>query len=314
MKTFDQINFKRIIIVAYRLPFKLVKKKNQNYAVQNSGGLVSAILSLSEKINIDNKKASKILWLGTGDPQLGDEDLNKHFDLFPIELPKKMDDKYYGGFCNNTIWPLFHYFPDRTIFENSHFDAYLAANTIFFERLKDLIQPGDFIWIHDYHLFLLPEMVRKSFPRANIGFFLHIPFPSFEVFRMLPRVWRETILRGLTGSDVVGFHTNDYTQNFIKSVKRTLGYKINQNFISVKTRLCKADAFPIGIDFDKFHDACISKKTIIHKNKLLKQLSGEKLIFSVDRLDYSKGFITGSRRLNAFLKDIQNGITRSCLI
>ena len=94
-------------------------------------------------------------------------------------------------------------------------------------------------------------MVRKSFPEADIGFFLHIPFPSFEVFRLLPRKWREMILTGMTGADVVGFHTNDYAQHFMKSVKRTLGYKIDRNFISVKNRLCKADAFPIGIDFNE---------------------------------------------------------------
>lgn len=297
MSTKGQIDFKRIIIVAYRLPFKLLRKKDKLNAVQNSGGLVSAILSLSEKMNIDNNMPSKILWVGTGDLQLGNENINDRFDLFPLEIPRKINEKFYGGFCNDTIWPLFHYFPQGTVYDNSYFDAYKIANNLFYERLKSLIRPGDFIWIHDYQLFFLPDMIRQSFPKANIGFFLHIPFPSFEVFRLFPRPWREAILTGMTGADIVGFHTNDYTQHFIKSVKRTLGYNVDQNLISIDSRLCKADAFPLGIDFDKFHNACFSTKTNNYKKKFLKNLSDKKLIFSVDRLDYSKGFIS---RLDAF--------------
>lgn len=297
MKTLDQIDFKRIIIVAYRLPFKLVRKKQKNYAVQNAGGLVSAILSLSEKMMRENSSAHKIIWVGTGVLQLGEQDLNNNFDLYPVEIPKRTDEKFYGGFSNNTIWPLFHYFPSRTVYDDSYFDAYSTANNMFFEKLRNLIKPGDFIWVHDYQLFLLPEMIRKEFPSASIGFFLHIPFPSFEIFRLFPRIWRESILTGMTGADVVGFHTNDYTQHFIKSVRRTLGYRVNQNFIYLENRLCKADAFPIGIDFDKFHDACMARKTYTQKKKIRNYLSDNKLIFSVDRLDYSKGFIY---RLNAF--------------
>lgn len=295
-------DFKRIIIAAYRLPFKLVKKKEEVFAVQNSGGLVSAILSLSERTNKDTGTKSKILWFGTGDPQLGKEDINPNFDLFPVEIPRKVNDKFYGGFCNDTIWPLFHYFPQETVYDRSYFEAYETANTLFFERLKEIIQPGDFIWIHDYQLFLLPEMVRRSFPAANIGFFLHIPFPSFEIFRLFPRPWREAILKGMIGADVIGFHTNDYTQHFLKSVKRTLGYNVNQNFISANGRVCKADAFPLGIDFDKFHNTGHSRKTKNQIKNLLNYLSDRILIFSVDRLDYSKGFIS---RLMAYEKFLQ---------
>jgi trehalose 6-phosphate synthase/phosphatase len=302
MKSLEQIDFKRIIIVAYRLPFKLVKKKNQYFAVQNAGGLVSAILSLSERMNLGKKVKSKILWVGTGDIHLGEKNINPNFDLYPVELSHRLDDKYYGGFCNNTIWPLFHYFPSRTVYDNSYFEAYVTATNQFLERLKSLIQPGDFVWIHDYQLFLLPELVRRSYPKANIGFFLHIPFPSFEIFRLLPKLWREAMLTGMTGADVVGFHTNDYAQHFLKSVKRTLGYRNNHNYISVNNRLCKADAFPIGIDFDKFHNTCSSNKTSIQKKKLQKDLSSYKLIFSVDRLDYSKGLLNRLRAYKHFLE------------
>ena len=302
MKTLNQFDFSRIIIVAYRLPFKLIRKKDKYYAVQNSGGLVSAILSLSEKIKSDKKTSSKIIWVGTGDLQLGKENLHPNFELFPVEIPRRLNEKYYGGFCNDTIWPLFHYFPSRTVYDNTYFDAYLTANNLFFRKVRDLIQPGDLVWIHDYQLFLLPGLLREAFPQADIGFFLHIPFPSFEMFRLLPRKWREIILKGMTGADVIGFHTSDYTQHFIKSVKRILGYKVDKNFISVADRLCKADSFPIGIDFDKFHDASFSQGTELYKKKIRSFLSDNKLIFSVDRLDYSKGLLNRLRAFERFLE------------
>lgn len=302
MKTFDKFEFKRIIVAAYRLPFKLLRKKEEFYPIQNSGGLVSAILSLSEKMNLDNSASSKILWAGTGDPQLGKINVYPGIELVPVEMPRKINDKYYGGFCNDTIWPLFHYFPTRTVYDTGYYNAYVTANNLFFQKLQKIIQPGDFVWIHDYQLFLLPDMIRRSFPKLDIGFFLHIPFPSFEMFRLLPRNWREAILKGMTGADVIGFHINDYTQYFLKSVKRTLGYKVDQNFVSINSRLCKADAFPIGIDFTKFHDACFSPKTNFQKNKIRKYIGDRKLIFSVDRLDYSKGFLFRLESYERFLE------------
>ena len=146
--------------------------------------------------------------------------------------------------------------------------------------------PGDFIWVHDYQLFLLPSLIRNAFSEItiNIGFFLHIPFPSSEIFRMLPNNWREAILKGLLGADLIGFHTNDYSQHFLKSVKRTLGFEIQQNYIHLENRIVKADDFPIGIDYNKFHNACSTPEVTKEKEKLRKTLAGRKLIFSVDRL------------------------------
>lgn len=291
MKTFSELSYNRLVIIAYRLPFKLVKKGNVNVAVQNAGGLVSAILSLSEKMNLSSDSDSKILWIGTGEKQLGMENINPKFDLLPVEIPDDVNDKYYGGFCNDTIWPLFHYFPSLTVYNPSYYEAYTISNQIFADSLKDVIKPGDFIWVHDYQLFHLPALIRSYFPDAKIGFFLHIPFPSSELFRHLPRLWRESIMKGILGADLIGFHTNDYAQHFIKSVKRILGYEIINNYITVEDRISKVDAFPIGIDFDKFHEACSLPKVLKEKERLKKQLNGNKLIFSVDRLDYTKGFL-----------------------
>lgn len=302
MKPFDKFDFKRIIIVAYRLPFKLIKKKDGFNVLQNSGGLVSAILSLSETMHSGGNRQSSIVWIGTGDPQLESAHISSNFRLLPVEIPPRVNENYYGGFCNGTIWPLFHYFPSRTIYEKKYFRDYVAANELFMKRLEKVIKPGDFIWIHDYQLFLLPQMVRLKFPHARIGFFLHIPFPSYELFRLLPRQWRNEILTGMTGADVVGFHTNDYTQHFIKSVKRTLGFGVDQNLILVNNRLCKADVLPLGIDYNKFHDSTSFQKVNKQKKKLYKILSDKKLIFSVDRLDYSKGLINRVKAFERFIE------------
>jgi len=304
----NETQFKRLVIAAYRLPFKLSKAKKGYKAIQNSGGLVSAILALSENFKKSNAdlKNSKIVWAGIADelPEdvTSDSLENENFEILPVAIPEEVNNLYYGGFCNNLIWPLFHYFSTYAVFKTDYFKAYEEANLRFCEELIKTIKPGDFIWIHDYQLMMLPEMIRQRMPDATIGFFLHIPFPSFEIFRLLPRHWRESIIKGLLGADLVGFHTHDYTQNFIKSVKRTTGYDCPQNIIYTPNKLVKADAFPIGIDYDKFHDACLKKPVIAERGKLKGHLLEQKLIFSVDRLDYSKGLLLKLKGYETFLE------------
>lgn len=304
----NETQFKRLVIAAYRLPFKLSKTKNGYKAIQNSGGLVSAILALSENFKKSNAdlKNSKIVWAGIADglpdDVTSDNFENENFDILPVAIPSDVNDLFYGGFCNDLIWPLFHYFPTYAVFNNDYFKAYEDANLRFCEELVKTIKPGDYIWIHDYQLMLLPEMIRQRMPDVTIGFFLHIPFPSFEIFRLIPRHWREAVIKGLLGADLIGFHTHDYAQNFIKSVKRTTGFECQQNTIYTPNKIVKADAFPIGIDYDKFHDACLKKSVIAEKRKIKDHLSVQKLIFSVDRLDYSKGLLLKLKGYETFLE------------
>lgn len=304
----NETYFKRLVIAAYRLPFKFHKTKKGYKVVQNSGGLVSAILSLSENFKKSNSEGitSKIVWAGIAD-NLPDNFSskkfdNEYFDIAPVNIPQHLNDLYYGGFCNDLIWPLFHYFPSYSVFNSHYFQAYNEANSKFCDEIVRIIKPGDFIWVHDYQLMLLPEMIRKKVPDVTIGFFLHIPFPSFEIFRLMPRHWREAIINGILGADLIGFHTHDYTQHFIKSVKRTTGFECRQNIIYTPNKLVKADAFPIGIDYDKFHTACLDKFVLTEKQKIKNFLSGQKLIFSVDRLDYSKGLLLRLRGYETFLE------------
>jgi trehalose 6-phosphate synthase/phosphatase len=300
-------NIERLVIAAYRLPFKFSKTKSGMKAVQSTGGLVSAILALAEKfIKKDSQSASnKIVWAGVAEnlPNINPNEKleNDFFDIAPVTLTPELNDLFYGGFCNDLIWPLFHYFPSYSVFDNDYFDAYEKANELFCDELVKIIKPGDYIWIHDYQLLMLPEMIRQRIPDATIGFFLHIPFPSFEIFRLMPHRWRNALITGMLGADLIGFHTNDYSQHFLKCVKRTTGYECHQNIIYTPNKLVKADAFPIGIDYEKFRAACMHPSVLKEKSKIRKHLDNQKLIFSVDRLDYSKGLLLRLKGYETFL-------------
>jgi trehalose 6-phosphate synthase/phosphatase len=294
--------FNRLVIASYRLPFKTVQEGENSRVERNSGGLVSAILSFSEKVNVAGSAGPKIVWIGKSDSNddaiVNDETTSGAFTVIPVTIDKPMDDKFYGGFCNELIWPLFHYFPSRVVLNEDHFENYLAANRLFAEVIKKNVRNNDLIWIHDYHLFFLPQLLREALPNANIGFFLHIPFPVFELFRTIPRRWCERILRGMLGADCVGFHTNDYCQYFLRSVSRYLGCETSMNTVTADERVVRVDAFPLGIDYEKFNSAASTAPEVqSEKKRIAESLAGRKLIFSIDRLDYSKGLL---HRLDAF--------------
>ncbi len=161
----------------------------------------------------------------------------------------------------------------------------------FSATLLEVIGPNDVLWIHDYHLMLLPSLVRKRLPKIGIGFFLHIPFPQFEIYRLLPAQWRREILEGLLGADVVGFHTQDYAKYFLGCVQRILGYKQKLGQLLLDRRIVKVGAFPMGVDFGRFHGAALSPEVQQKKQQLRKSFGDTKIILSVDRQDYSKGII-----------------------
>lgn len=283
--------FDRLVLVSYRLPFRLYRKK----VVRNAGGLVSAISALAEKPEMTGRFSQRIVWVGKTDDT--PEELARvqaqvsTFELIPVRIDDRTDDKYYNGFCNDTIWPLFHYFPSLADFNPALFDAYRQAQELFVEQVAKILRPTDLVWVHDYHLMLLPGMIRQRCPNAHIGLFLHIPFPSFEIFRTMPRSWREAIIQGMLGADLVGFHTFDYTQYFLKAVGRTLGLETTMNSVVVEDRFVGAETFPLGIDYNRFNQATTNKEVQQECENLDRILGKNKLIFSVDRLDYSKGLL-----------------------
>ena len=175
------------------------------------------------------------------------------FEIKPLFVDKQVYEGYYNGFSNSVLWPLFHYFPTLVQFTASFYEDYVQINKKFCKELLSILKPGDIIWIHDYQLMLLPQMIRHRRPDAIIGFFLHIPFPSYEIYRLLPNEWKRSLLQGLMGADLIGFHTHDYVQHFIQSVRMILGADTYFHTIQYQNRLITTDLFPIGIDYKKFN-------------------------------------------------------------
>lgn len=293
MKT-SKSSYKRLLIVSYRLPFTIQQTDNGPELKQNSGGLVSAVLSMAEQMGQNQgDQSTKIHWVGHGDASMQQENApaleNETFVAHPVFMDEAVHKGFYEGFSNDLIWPLFHYFPSYASFRETDFDSYQQANTRFLEELNALIEPGDLIWIHDFQLMLLPEMVRQAVPDATIGYFFHIPFPNYEIVKLLPRTWRQALIKGLLGADVAGFHTNDYVQHFLQSVSEVLALPIIEQRIVLPDRSVVVKDFPISVDFNKFNtsgqDTTVAN-TRQHYQNLLRQ---NKIIFSVDRLDYTKG-------------------------
>ena len=287
-------NTNRIIIVSNRLPVKTTKIKNKIVFSSSAGGLATGLSSVSNFY--------KTLWIGwpgiITNNKKEQNIIKKNLtakDMYPIFLTREHINKYYNGFSNDTIWPLFHYFPQYVKYNNNTWETYCEVNQIFCDEIVEIANPGDIFWIQDYQLMLLPQLVREKIPNANIGFFLHIPFPSFEMFRLLP--WRNEILQGLLGADLIGFHTYDYAHYFMNSVMRLLGYDHTFNKINLKERIVKIDSFPMGIDYEKFANANNNSNVKKEISKLHKTTKNNKMILSIDRLDYSKGI---PQRLKAF--------------
>ncbi len=286
----------RLIIVSNRLPVSISKRKGDLFYKQSVGGLATGLKSFS--------KTFQSLWIGW--PGINSEKLIKKErdeirkkiitdSCYPVFLTKRDIENYYYGFSNKTIWPLFHYFTQHTRYIDSMWKAYKRVNKLFCNGVIKVAKPGDIIWIHDYHLMLLPKLLRKELPKASIGFFLHIPFPSFEVFRLPP--WRKDILEGLLGADLIGFHTYDYVQHFLHSVRNIIGLENTFGLINFGNRLIKVDCFPMGIDYEKYASATRSQEIQKEIKRIRDKVGRRKIILSVDRLDYTKG-IPG--RLEAF--------------
>jgi trehalose 6-phosphate synthase/phosphatase len=286
----------RILIVSNRLPIQIHKRNSALQIQPTTGGLATGVNSIH--------KLGNSLWIGWPGIYLNQNqveereqivDLLSNEKYHPVFLTPHEIKYYYEGFSNNTIWPLFHYFNLYATYDLKNWETYQKVNQKFCDEVIKVAKPNDTIWIHDYQLMLLPQMVRAQLPDAKIGYFHHIPFPSHEIFRLLP--WREEILEGLLGANLIGFHTYDYVFHFLSCVRRILG---NENYlgeIQIGSRQIKVDIFPMGIDYQRFSDA--GKSPLVQKEMahMLRKIGKRKIILSFDRLDYTKGI---PLRLEAF--------------
>jgi trehalose 6-phosphate synthase/phosphatase len=290
---------KRVIVVSNRLPHTLKRVGDGWRTEKSAGGLATALNPILQETNG--------LWIGWSGDASGISD-EKQLNVLSrwasrdryiaVNLPPDTARGFYEGYSNGTLWPLFHNFPSLLRFDPDQWEAYVRANKIFRDVILKHYRPGDLIWIHDYHLMLLPQLIREAAPEAGIGFFLHIPFPSSSVFRILPK--REELLRGLLGADYLAFHTYRYLQHFRGSLLRLLGVGSQMDSLAYGNRTVQLEALPIGIAPKEFRDLLENDKVTKDRlAELRERFKCCKIILGVDRLDYTKGI---PERLRAFAR------------
>jgi len=293
----------RLVIVSNRLPVAITKRKGKVTIQPSPGGLATALRSLQTE-----KEVVFVGWPGYSPESRGEQDsiestLREKHSCVPVFLSRREIDKYYYGFANRTLWPLFHYFTSYCTFEKTEWKSYQQVNQKFFDKIIQETASEDSFWVHDYHLMLLPNFLRTYYPQSNIGFFLHIPFPSSEVFRILP--WRNDVLEGVLGADLVGFHTYEYARHFLSSVLRLLGHEHEFGAVAVNDRIVMVDNFPMGVDAHNIMTLLQQESTIKDITKFQKTIEkgDRKVILSVDRLDYSKGIPHRLKAFESFLSE-----------
>jgi trehalose 6-phosphate synthase len=281
---------KPLVIVANRLPVVRARAKGRQQWKRSPGGLVSALTPI-----VQRARGAWVGWTGSTGPAPEPFTLDRILHL-PVPLSRAQYQSFYNGFCNETIWPLYHYAVREPEYHRHWWSPYVRVNKRFAEITAQAAAKGGAVWIHDYHLQLVPALLREIRPDLRIGFFLHIPFPPGEVFGQLP--WRRQILEGLLGADVVGFQTQDGAQNFLRLAQRYADARVEGGVVKIHNRDVRVGAFPISTDFERYSKLAGQPAVIERSVELRQQVGkGRKIILGVDRLDYTKGIDV---RLRAF--------------
>src|SRR5690606_19934233 len=283
-----------LIIVSNRLPIKVDFENSKLKLTPSVGGLATGLSSVHPHNN-----SVWVGWIGIEEEEIPcderkDELMEKAIahHCIPVSLSNEEIETYYHGFSNRIIWPLFHYFTEYAKFSARKWKGYREVNEKFAEEVLEHSGSKDLIWVHDYHLMLLPDLLKKERPSLKVGFFLHIPFPSFEIFRTLP--CRQEILEGLLGADIIGFHTFEYQQHFLDCVAKLLPAEVDCNYITYKNHTTEVNVYPMGIDAKKFEKEAFeqlnnSKKKEFPLKEELQKYSQKnpdiKYVLSTDRLD-----------------------------
>lgn len=286
---------RRLIMVSNRLPISFTRDEvtGEWTFTMSSGGLVTALNGIRDEV--------PFIWIGWLGEEVAQEDqdqvrekLAKEFNCLPVFLSKELAARYYDDFSNDILWPIFHYVPlpmfrpgSEKKFDFRPWDAYKLANKRFAQAVHQVYREGDFVWVHDYHLMMLPSLLRKRHPKATIAWFLHTPFPASDVYRMLPV--GQPILRGLLGADLLGFHTYDYARHFLSACSRIVGAYTTPKGIEWQDHFTAVGVYPIGIDPDHFQKLLDAETTQQRIQELCTRFAGKKIIVGVDRMDYIKG-------------------------
>ena len=278
----------------------------------SAGGLATGLSSLDDSV--------EKIWIGwPGTASLENKERKsiqsnlENDGLVPVFLTQENIENYYEGFCNKVIWPHFHYFTQYTTYnKDTYWQSYQEVNQLFQKAVVDNYQEGDLLWIQDYQLMLLPALIREAIPNASIGFFLHIPFPSYEIFRVLP--WRKQLLDGVLGANLIGFHTYNYMRHFLSAAYRITGIEHNFGKMVINERLVNVDVFPMGIDYWKYAKHEITLDPRDEAFKIDRMARKKTIVLSIDRLDYTKGIPQRIRTFESFLEQYPAYIEKVTLV
>lgn len=287
------ITTRKTIIISNRLPVKITEENGEYKLSPSEGGLATGLGSVYKKGN-----NIWIGWPGIEVPEERQAEVTEKlaaYNLIPVFLTAEEINLYYEGFSNEILWPVFHYLVTYAKFDETYWLQYQSVNEKFRDVVLQHLISGDTIWVHDYQLLLLPCLIRSEQPEVTIGFFQHIPFPSFEIFRLIP--WREQLIAGMLGADLLGFHTFDDARHFLSAASRLSSSNLSDNILIYKNRQIVVEAFPMGIDSDRFEALTHTEKVVKYASSFKSSLKSLKTILTIDRLDYSKGIL---QRLQAF--------------
>ncbi len=284
-------------VVANRLPVRPAAARHEEGWSPSPGGLVTALMSVLHKHN-----GLWIGWPGTSE----DVDVPAEFDgirLQPVAVSADEYETFYLGFSNATLWPLYHDAIRPPTFHRAWWQAYRTVNQRFADAIAGAVAPSATVWIHDYQLQLVPQMLREQRPDVRIGFFLHIPFPPSELFSQLP--WRREILNGLLGADLVGFQVPQAAANFSRTARRALGAAGTDSWLDVDGRRVRVGAFPISVDCEQISTLSADQRVRFRAKEIRRDLGDpEVVLLGVDRLDYTKGI---QQRLKAVTELYDDG-------
>jgi trehalose 6-phosphate synthase len=286
-----------VVVVANRLPVDQVTEPDGTTGYQRSpGGLVTALEPF-----VAGRGGAWVGWSGAaGEAPEPFDSGGMH--LVPVGLSEDEVDRYYEGFSNASLWPLYHDVVEKPEYHRAWWDAYVQVNKRFADRAAEVAGQGAIVWVHDYQLQLVPAMLRQRRPDLTIGFFLHIPFPPYELFTQLP--WRSAIIEGLLGADLIGFQQPAAATNFVSLARRLHDLPTKGNTVSYDGRTVTAKAFPISIDVASFDTLASSPEVLARAVEVREELGQpEKIVLGVDRLDYTKGIGVRLEAIEELLED-----------
>ncbi len=283
-------------VVANRAP---IRKTDEGWET-SIGGLASALLPVLE--------AQGGTWVAMGEDETlperqaypeGDPD----FRVRRVPLSEEELNGYYYGMANRVLWPVSHYMIQHLDLDPSFYEIYKSVNERFARAVLEEHEAGagGYVWVQDYHLMLAPALIRAERPEAVLGHFWHIPWPAMEVFRILP--WARELMRGMLGCDLIGFHVEEYVENFIESARVLLGAEVEQNLIRWEGREVRVEAHPIGIDVARFEQMAAQEHVRAEAEELREEMGVEHVVVGIDRLDYTKGVLSRLEAFEQFLEE-----------